>query len=193
MWMYLSNRADSYGRAGGESPKSMSDVFGQFPAGSDDSYFVYYNSKVGCGYGCNNTPPYNTSDNPHPARQWSDYPIPSATWVTDVGLATGSNFVNNVFNGVATFITFGQYDGIIRPPTIAAGLGDGHFSPLVSKAEYKSTVSTGLPRAGGMTLQTASQSTTVPMPMYVAGHTVSMRAPVELRSDVIQWYLSSPH
>jgi hypothetical protein len=192
MWMYVSNRTDAHGRAGGVSPKSMSDVFGTFPTGSDDSYFVSQSSPVSRGYGGDHQPPYDTT-NPHPSRQWGDYPTPNATWKSDVGIATGTNFVNNVFHGVATFITFGQYDGVIRPPTIAAGLNDGHFSPLVSSAQYVSTLSTGLPRKGGIPLQTTLGGTTIVMPTYEAGHTVPMRAPAELRSDVIQWFLSTPH
>jgi hypothetical protein len=66
----------------------------------------------------------------------------------------------------------------------------------MSSSSYDATMDLGmgLVRKGAMKIyyKTGEQKS-IPMPLYEAGHSVTMRAPKELLDDVMQWYKVSPH
>ena len=187
--MYAGARTNAYGRNNGftvsYSTSDMVNTFSTFQSvlQSDDAYFVRDNTNVLYGYG------YNAS---HPSRRWDDAPIASNA-SRDSGIALGSAFVGNLQNGVATFITVTQYDGVVRTQPIQDALNDGNFSSLVSNASYSSTQSVISGSPGGMHITGLSSSWDVAMPYYTSGHTVVMRTPGQLLADVKKWYASTPH
>ncbi len=120
------------------------------------------------------------------------------------GLIGATAFANNLHNGVATFITATKFDLVVYTPEIPYGVAQLIFdnpssslSSLVSSVSYDPLGVTGLPRPGtmGLSYQPAgATSSVITMPhFYSSGHSMTMRAPADLLTDVRQWYNNSPH
>ena len=186
-WMKASARTKAYGRSDTSTRTSivpnstdMIDTFGSL--NSEDNYLVNQNNLTFLPYG---------DATSTPARR---YYSPGA------GLITGFDFVLRATFGVSSFITVTEHDWNVWTPAIAPSLNgyahtDPDFMSFVSSVGYTDVGGNGLPRPGYMSINYPSGgSTVVVMPTsYDSGHQVTMRAPAELLSDVLQWYKSSPH
>jgi hypothetical protein len=176
-WMKAPFRTKAYGRNDGTivSPVNMTAVFGTLNA--EDSYLMKSNSKV--------------------LEEYAG----ASTWSTaGQGLISGTNFVNHLHNNVATFITVSKFDTVVYTPDIPYALNflrsDPTFGSLVGSMGYSKTQATGLVRPGTMRVDyvaTADSRTAVMPFVYVAGHSITQRAPSALLADVIAWYPSTPH
>jgi hypothetical protein len=121
----------------------------------------------------------------------------------DMGATVALDFLTNVQNNVATFITVAQLDQVIWSPSIPEALRDygdpnnpnanQSIESLVSSVSYydKKFDYSDISLPGYMQISYKSPVTTpkVVMPTaYVSGHTVPMHAPAPLLRDVISWY-----
>ena len=165
-WLHAAARTRAYGRGTGivASAPEMTATFGAL--GADDNYFLIRNSSAGSRY---------SSD----SRWWTDATI-------------GVSFLNDVLYA-KTFITNARLDMDVWAPAIPVALGQ--YPSLVSTSVHDTAPRTGFVRAGWIRLNylpsVASDPTTreIRFPYYAtAGHTVTIRAPGELLSDVMQWY-----
>jgi hypothetical protein len=106
-----------------------------------------------------------------------------------IGAITGSAFATHVLNGVKSYITVSQHDAVVWTPSIQLALGQLLPSPLVA-VDYNANATNNTARAGLMyfTYNTgAKMSVTMPT-LYRAGHSITMRAPFDLFTDVSAWY-----
>ena len=174
--MKASSRTNAYGRNDGDivTPVNMTTVFGTL--GPEDSYFVKLNGAVLDGY-------------PN-ARTWS---------TVGVGMETGTAFVTHLQNNVSTFITVTKFDTVVWSPNIPyalAGLrGNPPLSSIAVSFGYDPAWATVLERPGAMWANLVGGPSKIAwMPhTYASGHTVPMRAPAALRTDVAAWFAASPH
>lgn len=197
-WMNDQTRNDrAYGRASNGSgyvqavtPVNLNSAanFGELNA--DDNYLVVQNGRVSTAYG------------------WVPQPVPPGTppaargWASPgVGSYQGSAFATLVRNGVKTFITVASYDAAIWSPSITYGLYNlalngqlGTVQAAGFDATFHNIVSdnnNGI-RPGAMEIWWDSYpdgyTQFVTMPTYNSGHTVPMRAPADLLTDVGIWY-----
>ena len=144
----------------------------------EDSYYVPRNGEV--------YPPYPN------ARHWDG---------VGAGELNATQFASNLKYGVKTFITVAHHDPVVPTvaiPPILNAFATANTSVslyLVAAQHMPESDLFGLGRPGIMRLVYRPVWQTeihVPMPqLYDAGHTVSWRAPAELRADVMQWYFSS--
>ncbi len=169
-WFYATARTKAYGRGSGTvvSTPEMTATFGAL--GTDDNYLLSLNGAVLNAYS-------STS------RWWTD-------------TAIGTSFLDDVVY-VDTFITQGKFDMVVFSGAIPPALG--MYTDLVSSSLLDMTPRTGFDRAGWIELDywpgLPGNPTTreIRFPYYpTAGHTATMRAPVELLADVMQWYSSTP-
>ncbi len=177
-WMKASSRTNAYGRNDGTIVQSneMTATFGTL--GPEDNYFLRDNNNVFSGF--------------KTARQWNS---------TGAGLISGTAFVNNLHNGVSTFLTVSQHDTIVWSPQIPLGMAylqqqNPTFAMLISGVGYDPMARTVLPRPGTMSLTYTSNTDqrVVTMPHYYdAGHSVTIRGSTDLLADVLKWYPSTPH
>ena len=177
-WMHADARVDAYGRDTGPSSLETPDMYDKFGELVDeDSYLVDWNSKASATYSG--------------ARRWSD---PGA------GEISAIQFALNLHQGVKTFITVARYDAVVPTVGIYYALRDfvlaqgSTISSFVQSVGYDpSSTFFDLPRPGLMTLNyqpDGNYQVPIAMPHYYeSGHVVSHRAPVELKEDVMQWYL----
>lgn len=174
-WMTAGARVNAYGRGGGAAAPEMVAEFGALNA--DDSYYVMGNSNVLTSY--------------PGARRWSS---------AGAGELNTVQFLAGLSHGVNTFITSARYDSVVPtigiPYAIAGFAQTAPVSNWIQGVYYNDTnTSFGLPRAGWMGFPyqpDGSFVVAIAMPQhYEAGHTVSWRAPVELKQDVMKWYLDS--
>ena len=155
---------------------------------SEDNYLVVQSYRVSSPYGFVKPPvPPGT---PPAARSWAD---------AGVGAYTGGAFAAHVRNNVKSFITVTQYDATIWSPSIALGLESlvGSINPVAGcgfDATFHNIVSDNNngTRPGAMELwwdnYPGGETKFVTMPTYQSGHTVTMRAPADLLTDVQIWY-----
>jgi hypothetical protein len=165
-WLHATARTRAYGRGSGivVSAPEMTATFGML--GADDNYFLIRNYLAGYRY---------SSD----SRWWTDATI-------------GESFLNDVLYA-KTFITNARLDMDVWAPAIPVALGQ--YPSLVSSSVHDTAARTGFVRAGWIQISylpsVAPDSTNreIRFPFYpTAGHTVTMRAPGELLTDVMQWY-----
>jgi choice-of-anchor A domain-containing protein len=180
-WMKASERVGAWGRGNGLTSDDMRTTFGRLPDG--DTYFVPQDAESGVPY---------APGTPDQSRRWYE-----------AGASIGAGFLNNVLDGVVTFIPIAVKDSVIRPPSISYALNagaydtdhNGLFNSIVSHVDLNLTSPAYLPRPGGMSITYRSGVTkTVVMPnAYDAGHTIVMRAQpaAELLADIMQWYKKS--
>jgi hypothetical protein len=185
-WMFKSERAFAHGRGGCDPPncplaQEMGSYFGVLDS-ANDSYFWVNNNNVGdtpYGYGTNSQ-----------ARNWN---TPGA------GQICGTAFLDNLFQGVATFITNAEYDGAIYAPSIANAINN---DPVFNaSALYDASAANDIgdsSRPGTISLFLQPQSPLhVTMPHYFSGHSVTMHeAPSpgqahQLREDARRWLLNT--
>jgi len=203
-WMKAESRKYAYGRNGyfvqdgrnnaGEPPcdnggnrdadafstssMSATNAFGPLQSwDGTDCYFITQNDAVGLGYSRN--------------LEW-DF----------MGAKVPLDFLTNVQNNVATFITVAQLDQAIWSPSIPEALSDyanpanpnadQSIESLVSGALFYGTPAySNISLPGYMQISYKSPVTTskVVMPTaYLSGHSVSMRVPAALLQDVMSWY-----
>jgi hypothetical protein len=179
--MNASSRTQAYGRTGDPIldpngvvyAKEMADTFGSLAA--EDNYFLSHNQEVNNGYVVSTTPTIVYS------RSWSN-----------AGQSIGASFLR-VLQNVTTFITYAKFDTVIWTPAIPKAFTDPVFAGLVSSAVYSPSQANGLDRPGLVTITYASNIKRVfPLPLYASGHSVSMRTPADLLTDVQKWYVSPP-
>ncbi len=181
-WMKNGARTKAYGRDDATvvpNTVDMNNAFGPLAAG--DNYLVLYNPAGAKAYGAISLTPART------------------TSTSGFGAECGTDFAKHLLNGVSTLITVAKYDAAIWAESIHGALDnlvgpDAGFSALVTDVAYDRSfpfldIST-FPRPGGMRFTYKSGATRdVIMPhTYESGHTVPMRAPAELLSDVMTWY-----
>jgi choice-of-anchor A domain-containing protein len=176
-WMYATERTDAYGRNDGRiaSPINMPAVFGE-NLGTEDNYMVMRNDIAVDGY-----------------------PGASLWYSPGAGLRVGTAFVKHLKNNISTFLTVTKYDTVVRSPDIPYALGllqnQGELDNLVDFFTYNPTATNSLARPGVMWahfLDGAVKPATMTH-TYASGHTVPMRAPAELLTDVKLWYSLWPH
>jgi choice-of-anchor A domain-containing protein len=202
VWMQSGSRTLAYGRNGANgggrcfdgtntgqyassevalSTQSMKDAFGQLhSADGTDCYFIVLNDQVNYGYA--------------KLGEWED-----------MGAMVAGDFLTNVQNRVATFITVAQLDQCIWSPSIADALNDfadpnnsnadQNIESLISSAIYSSTGAngSGVSFLGSMTLKKSSALFgSVAMPAYLSGHSVSVRQPAALLQNAMEWYAAHP-
>jgi choice-of-anchor A domain-containing protein len=171
-WMKATSRTNAYGRNQGDIVPSpdMTAVFGALPS-AEDNYFLSFNDAVNDGF--------------PGAGSWSD---------SGPSLRTATSFANHLHNGVTTFITAAKFDLVIKSAEIPFGINQLGF--LGGGVGYDQAFPTGLPRPGAFSLfydAALTDGRTVTMPhVYNSGHGVTMRTPIDLLSDVKQWYNASP-
>jgi hypothetical protein len=173
-WMKASSRTQAYGRTRDQvvSAPEMVAAFGTL--NTDDNYFLSHNTDVGNGY--------VVSTNPT---------VYSRSWFNS-GPSIGTSFLS-VLQNVTTLITYAKFDTVVWTPAIPQALRDSAFSGLVSSVAYSATQSNGLDRPGLVTVTYSSGSKRAfPLPLYEAGHTVTMLTPADFLNDVKKWYLSPP-
>jgi hypothetical protein len=190
-WMQANDRKFAYGRSNygtcddgthrdldAFSTQSMIDSFGKLQSvDGTDCYFIALNDQVNAGY-------------PGAIPQWEF-----------LGNMVGLDFLTNVQNNVATFITVAQLDQVIWSPSIADALSafadptdpnaDPNIENLISSATYNEKGSnSGVSFSGSMTIRYKSSVPTgiVTMPAYLSGHSVPMRAPAALLRNGRDWY-----
>jgi hypothetical protein len=161
-------------------PGEMSDYFGTLDS-SEDAYFWVQNGRVNTVYGS------GTTDQ---ARNWS---TPGA------GQISGAAFGDNLLQGVATFITYAEYDGVIYPPSIANAIND--TPAFGTDAHYDASAANDIgdsSRPGMISLFVQPQTPLhVTMPHYFSGHSVPMHeAPSpgpahQLREDARRWIFNT--
>jgi hypothetical protein len=151
--------------------------------GPEDSYFVTHNSEV---YGA-----YSG------ARRWDS---------VGAGILSALPFTREAQAGVRFFITHAIHDAVVYSPEIPKTLNDltwgsvssdlnrtidphPELQALISGAEHLPDYQLGFSRLGAMNIlgHTPAEDILIPMPQYVAGHSVSMRAPAELKADIRIW------
>jgi len=183
-WMKASSRTRAYGRDQGTivpAPEMESkSAFGPLQIG--DNYFVRFNDLVPEGYpGAN-------------------------SWPSDIqSWGSAFYFASHLHDGVQTFIAGSKYDQIVYTPEIPytmkaiADILDPR-APLrnliLGGVSYDRNQNNGLVRPGLMQLfynTSRTDARFAAMPIYAAGHSVPQRAPVELLTDVKQWYSNSRH
>jgi hypothetical protein len=171
-WLYANQRTAAYehNSAGYCVPSpALTSTFGAL--GPNDCYLLTLNDAVTADYG--------GSDN----------------WDTDLrGVQVGLAFTNNMLAGVRTFVTVAAFDRVVWtpsiPPAIEQLIGASEL-PLVSDALYEPTASyTPVLSSRGLSLfdYKSGVTSTVAMPAYQSGHSVSMRTPDALLADVKAWH-----
>ncbi len=213
LWMHSTYRQLAYGRLGSEcgdstepdsqqfalSTSSMKSTFNSLtPLAPDDCYFVSWNPTVAAGY--------------PGASKWDDLD-PTKSDGYALGATVAYAFLANLYNNVATFITVAEEDQVVWSPSIPEALNNlaspmdpNHptlpnpyavqsIENLVSSVTYNQTASNNpngpLSNPGLMQVNYTSNGITAKVTMptgYLSGHTVPMRAPDKLLSDVMQWY-----
>jgi hypothetical protein len=120
------------------------------------------------------------------------------TWASEnMGAILGSAFARHVNNSVKSFITVAMHDAVIWSPAIPLALqhlisnpSSIPVAPYPAAADYMSTYPNDIStvRPGNLILGVPWAAMNIPMPTaYDSGHTVTMRAPAELLSDVRKW------
>ncbi len=116
------------------------------------------------------------------------------------GLTSATDYVNQIKNGVSTFVTTADFDANVHSPAIPYAIAffrqnNATFGSLVSGVSYEKTDVTGLARPGDSFITYADGTQKqVYMPFsYASGHTIVMRQPAQLLADVSQWYQQTPH
>jgi hypothetical protein len=195
-WMMARSRTKAYGRDWEAfevvDTQPMVDWFGALQG--TDGYFVTENSRVFDGYGCAR-PDRNSDCAGTASRQWSS---------SGSGYAIGTDFLESVSRGVATFITVSTYDGAIWTPSIEMAIGaalqqsgSNTLKDLLSSIDYDPNGANFLSsRPGLLTVSYRSPVVTkkVMMPTsYNSGHSVSLRAPDQLLPDVMTFYSKWSH
>jgi len=199
LWMHSIYRQLAYGRneggcgngTGSEvnafSTQSMIGAFGALGSATD-CYFIVLNDPVHDGY-------------------------PGASDWEQAGDTVGYYFLGNIQNKVASFITVAQYDQEIWTPAIAQALydladpndpnnpsspnpnADPDIENLVSNVYYNPIYQTSVSaRRGSMAITYKSLATPVQVTMptsYPSGHSVTIRDPNDLLTDVMQWYAAN--
>jgi len=186
-WMHATERGEAYGKGGPSQSDSIStaDMIATFGSlsNSDDAYFTRASGPVGTVYG------FQT-----PAEA-ADYTS------NESGAHVGTAFVQNVMDGVRTFITVSDFGITVRSKAIPVGLDalrqdaglGAHLASLVTDIAHEEDFAVfESPRIGRMKLTLLDgEEITVAMPgTYHAGHMIEMRAPSELLEDVKEWYRS---
>jgi hypothetical protein len=166
-WLYAAARATAYGRSSGViiGAPEMTTTFGTLA--SEDSYLMAWNASVASSYG----------------RGWSDSNI-------------GRNFLADLVY-VNTFITNAKYDTVVWSPAIAPALAT--YTDLVSSSIIDVAARTGIERPGWIKVTylqgviPSPNTREIRFPSYAeGGHMVSVRDPVHLLADVMQWYRTTP-
>jgi choice-of-anchor A domain-containing protein len=180
-WMFKSERGFAHGRGGCTAPNcpvagEMSDYFGTLDS-SEDAYFWVQNGRVNTVYGAGTT---------EQARTWS---TPGA------GHICGAAFRDNLLRGVAAFITYAEYDGVVYPPSIANAIND--TPAFGTYAHYDASAANDIgdsSRPGRIALFVPPDTSLhVTTPRYFSGHSVPMHeAPSpgpahQLREDARRW------
>jgi choice-of-anchor A domain-containing protein len=180
-WLKPPARVRAYGRNDGEiiAPINLEGALGG-QVGVEDAYFVNFNDAVNRGY-----------------------PGASTWGATGQGKIQGTDFVNHLRNNVSTMVTVAKFDTVVYSLDIPFALGnlrsDLDFGSLVANVRFSKTdpiFPTPLGRPGFIGIDYASpvETRTAAMPFqYVAGHSISMRAPAELLADAMIFFQSSPH
>jgi hypothetical protein len=188
-WMFASERGFTHGR-GGCNPLTnpncpaadeMNNYFGRLDW-TKDSYFWVQNGNVATRYG-------NTTG-PDAARTW---------YTPGAGQICGLAFLDNLFQGVATFITYAEYDGMIYPPSIADAFNHSVFATL---GYYEASASNDIgdstrPGRIALVMQPNNFLLHVTMPHYLAGHSVPMHEASgagqahQLREDARRWLINT--
>lgn len=161
--------------------EEMSHHFGTLESTQDAYFWVNNNNRIGRPYGEGT----NTE-----ARNWS---TPGA------GQICGTAFSHNLYQGVATFITYAEYDGAVCPPSIADAINTPVFPSYDALCEASATNDIGDSSRPGRIFVFALPQTPlyITMPHYFSGYGVPMHeAPSpgqahQLREDVRRWLLNT--
>jgi choice-of-anchor A domain-containing protein len=205
-WLKPAARVDAFGREGGredhdanpftppiDPATELVEALGEL--GPNDSYFVgSTNTHVNTRYG------YVLGDPGAGAREWDS---------EGAGILSALPFTRAAVAGVKFFITNATKDAVVYSPEIpktlneltwgepASGIAPHlELQELIAGASHLPGYELGWYSSGGAMLilgETPAEDIYIPMPEYLAGHSVSMRAPAELKSDIQWWLLRNPY